>query len=152
MKAVSGSSWGHDKDTLLLTYKALVASVFNFGAAIDYPNCKPTNIACFQVLQNAALLLATGCHKAATVAYLHGEAKMLLVAEHLSVLCTQFLASCMRSEHPSYAVVQIPPGPRKNAKERPLKETLFSRFGDALGTLFQALCTTKSRRKFVPKL
>jgi hypothetical protein len=115
-----------------MTYKASVSSVFNFGAGIYYPNCKPTNVACFQVLQNAALRLATGCHKAATVAHLHAEAKMLPVAKHLLMLCRQFLVSCMCPGHPSHAVVQIPPGPRKNAKGCPLKETLSSRFGDAL--------------------
>jgi hypothetical protein len=45
MKAVSGSSWGHDKETLLLTFKALVEYVFSFATAIWFPNCKPSNIA-----------------------------------------------------------------------------------------------------------
>jgi hypothetical protein len=38
MKAVSGSSWGHNKETLLLTFKALVESVFSFAVAIWFPN------------------------------------------------------------------------------------------------------------------
>jgi hypothetical protein len=45
LKAVSGSDWSHDKETLLLTYKALVESVFSFYAAIWFPKCKPFNIA-----------------------------------------------------------------------------------------------------------
>jgi hypothetical protein len=39
MKTVSGSLWGHDKETLLLTYKSLVQSLFNFNAPIWFPNC-----------------------------------------------------------------------------------------------------------------
>jgi hypothetical protein len=83
-----------------------------------------------QFIQNAALRLITGCHKASNISHLHAEAKLLPVAEHLSMLCAQFLASCMRSFHPSHDIVRIPPGPRTNKYGRPLKETLLSRFGD----------------------
>jgi hypothetical protein len=48
MKAVCGSSWGHSKEMLLLTFKALVESVFSFAAAVWFPNCKPSNIAKLQ--------------------------------------------------------------------------------------------------------
>jgi predicted ABC-type sugar transport system permease subunit len=57
MKAVSGSDWGHDKKTLLLTYKALVGSVFDFCAPIYFLNLKPFNIAKMQIVQ---IRLATG--------------------------------------------------------------------------------------------
>jgi hypothetical protein len=48
------------------------------------------------------------------------------------MLCTQFLASCLRPSHPSNATVKLPPGPRKIQHGRPLKETLSSRFHDAV--------------------
>jgi hypothetical protein len=34
LKAVCGTSWGHDKQTLLITYKALVESVMSYAAAV----------------------------------------------------------------------------------------------------------------------
>jgi hypothetical protein len=60
------------------------------------------------------------------------------VAEHLSMLCAQFLANCLRPSHPSHEVVQIPPGPRTNASGRPMKETLSSRFTAAVSPILQA--------------
>jgi hypothetical protein len=90
-----------------------------------------------QHVQNSALRLATGCHKAASVAHLHAEAKMLPVSEHLSMLCAQFLASCMRPGHPSHDIVLLPLGPRSNVKGHPMKETLLSPFCDALSPHFR---------------
>jgi hypothetical protein len=65
--AVSGSSWGHHKETLLLTYQALVESVLNYACAVWYPNAKSTNIQKLQFVQNAAMRLITGCHKASSI-------------------------------------------------------------------------------------
>jgi hypothetical protein len=132
LKAVSGSSWGHDKETLLMTCKALVESVYSYHAAIWFPNCKPTNVAKLQFIQNAAIRLITGCYKATFIAHLRDETKLLPVAEHLTILYIQFLASCMRPSHPSHETVRLPPGPRKNQHGRPLKETLSSHSLDAL--------------------
>jgi hypothetical protein len=128
MKAVSGTDWGHDKETLLITYRALVESVFTFNAPIWFPNSKPSNIQKLQLIQNVAMRLITGCHKAASIAHLHAESKLLPVAEHLTMLCVQFLARCLSPVHPSHRTVLLPPGPRKNLQGRPLKETLSSRF------------------------
>jgi hypothetical protein len=59
------------------------------------------------------------------------------VAAHLSMLCTQFLANWLQPSHPSHDLVKLPPGPRKNAQGRPLKETLSSKFGDAVAAYLQ---------------
>jgi hypothetical protein len=96
MQAVSGTSWGHGRETLLITYRAFVESVINYACPIWFPNCKPSNICRLQFIQNAALRLVTGCLKAAPIDHLHAKAKLMLVADHLSMLCLQFIASCMR--------------------------------------------------------
>jgi hypothetical protein len=127
LKPVSGSNWGHDKETLLMIYTALVESVYSYGFLIANPLTSP-----LQYVQNAAMRLITGCHKAISIAHLHNETKLLPVAEHLTMLCIQFLASCLRPSHTSHETFQLPPGPRKNQHGRPLKETLSSRFQDAL--------------------
>jgi hypothetical protein len=72
--------------------------------------------------------LATGCHKATPISHLHAECKMMLVSKRLSMFCLQFLANCLCPTHPSNSIVLLPPGPRKNAKNCPMKETLSSRF------------------------
>jgi hypothetical protein len=90
MKAVCGSSWGHNKETLLLTFRAFVESVFSFASPIWFPNYKPSNIQKLQVIQNAAMRLITGCLKASSIDHLHCETKLMPVAEHLSMLCSVF--------------------------------------------------------------
>ena len=138
LKAVCGSTWGHDKQTLLITYKALVESVMSYAAAIWYPNSKPSNVEKLQFIQNSAMRLITGCHKASSIDQLLTESKLMPVAEHLSMLCAQFLASCLRPTHPSHETVLIPPGPRTNASGRPMKETLQSKFSAVVAPFLKA--------------
>lgn len=132
MKALSGTSWGHNQETLLLTFKALVESVFSFATAVWFPNCKSYKIAKLQTLQNQAMRLNTGCHKATSVDHLHAETKLMPVNEHLSMLCSQYLASALRLSHPSHGVVRLPPGPRKNQHGCPMKGTLASKFTNSI--------------------
>ena len=58
---------------------------------------------------------------ASPVSHLHQEAQFAFVGDHISMLCTQFLASSYRDDHPSNAVVTLPPGPRS------MKNTLQSK-------------------------
>jgi hypothetical protein len=83
LKAVCGSFWGHDKETLLMTFKAFVESVFDLASPVWFPNCKPSNIVKLQLIQNAAMRLVIGCHKGASIDHLYAECKLVLVAEHL---------------------------------------------------------------------
>jgi hypothetical protein len=53
------------------------------------------------------------------------------------MLCTQFLANCLRPSHPTHEVVLLPTGPRTNAAGRPMKETLSSRFSAAVSPFLQ---------------
>jgi hypothetical protein len=122
---------------LLITYKALVKTVMSYAAAIWFPNSKPTNIEKIQFIQNAAMWLITGCHKAASIDHLLTETKMMPVAEHLSMLCAQFLANCLRPSHPSHEVVLQPPGPRTNPSGHPMKETLSSKFSNVVAPFLQ---------------
>jgi hypothetical protein len=94
LKAVCSSAWGHDKETLLITYEALIDSVFSYAAAVWFPNCKPSNVEKLQFIQNSAMRLVTGCHKASSnssIDHLLTETKMMRVSEYLSMLCAQYL-------------------------------------------------------------
>ena len=73
-----------------------------------------------QRVQNRALRMATGCHSITPVDHLHQECQTAYVADHLSMLSAQFLASSLRTSHPSHAIVTAPSGPRA------MKRTLFS--------------------------
>ena len=53
--------------------------------------------------------------------HLHRDCKILPIADHLEMLSSQYLASTLRPDHPSHAVVTAPGGPRDK------KKTLYSR-------------------------
>ena len=106
---------------MLRTYKTYVEPVINYAAAVWAPNISPSSMALIQRIQNRALRIATGCHMASSVSHLHREAEFAFVGDHISMLCTQFLASCYREDHPSTAVVTLPSGPRS------MKNTLQSK-------------------------
>ena len=119
MKAVSGSSWGQQKETLLSTFKALIRPLLDFGAPIIYPNASKTSIEGMQRVQNKCLRVALGCHQMASIQHLHSKAKVLPVADHLNLLSSQFLAKALSPEHVSYTTVTLPDGPRS------MKKTLY---------------------------
>ena len=73
LKAVVGSSWGQDKETLLLTYNALGKSIVSYAAPVWSTKSSDTSFKKIQTAQNAALRTATDVHKMASIDHLHQE-------------------------------------------------------------------------------
>ena len=115
IKALAGTSWGQDTETLLLSFKVLVKTKLDYAAPVWSPNAKPSSINRLQAIQNAGLRTVTGSHKMASQDHLHTETKVLPVPDHLAMLSTQYLASSLREEHPAKEAVSRPPG-RRNKK------------------------------------
>ena len=44
LKALTGTTWGKQKETLIPTYKALIDSLFSYAAPIWYPNASKSSI------------------------------------------------------------------------------------------------------------
>ena len=82
-KALAGTSWGQQKETLLMTYKAVGRSIINYAAPVWSTNLRDTNYRNIKYTQNEALRISTGCHKMSSVDHLHVEANMLKVTHHL---------------------------------------------------------------------
>ena len=62
LRALAGTTWGQDKETLLLTYKMMASSILHYAAPIWFPNVKDSPLSRLESVQNAALRLApTGC-------------------------------------------------------------------------------------------
>ena len=61
LKALAGSSWGADKETLLTSYNAIGRSVVSYAAPVWSANTSATQWKHIQTCQNAALRTATGC-------------------------------------------------------------------------------------------
>ena len=95
LKALAGSSWGQDKETLLMTYNALGKSIANYAAPVCSTNASDSSFKKIQTAQNAALRTATGAHKMASIDHLHQEYLTLRVKDHSDMLSAQYLVNCL---------------------------------------------------------
>ena len=108
LKALAGTSWGQQKETLLMTNKAIGRSIINYAAPIWSPNLHDTNYRKIQYTQNKALGIVTGCHKMSSINHLHTEAEMLEVKEQSELLSAQYLARCMEPGNVCHPITTRP--------------------------------------------
>ena len=76
LKSLAGTDWGQQKETLLLTYKALRRSIANYAAPVWTTNASDTSLGKIQRTQNEALRTITGSHKMSSTDHLHSETKI----------------------------------------------------------------------------
>ena len=129
LKALAGTSWGQDKETMIITYKSICRSILEYATPIWSPSISDTNWEKLQVIQNKALRIATGCYNKASPSHLHQECKMLPVREHCEMITKQYLAACHLPGHPGRKHLGRPPAPR------PKKLTLLDRHKTELSNL-----------------
>ena len=104
LKALAGSSWGQEQETLLLTYNALGKSIASYAAPVCSTNKTDSSYRKIQTAQNESLRTATGAHKMASIDHLHQVSLTLKVKDHVC-----------------HGITTQEPRPR------PMKETLHSR-------------------------
>ena len=121
LNALAGTSWGQQKETLLMTYKAVGRSIINYTAPVWSTNLRDTNYINIQYTENEDLMTSTGCHKMSSVDHLHAEANVLKVREHSELLSAQYLARCLVPENVNNSITT------GNTPKRRMKETLFTR-------------------------
>ena len=100
LKALSGTTWGKDKEVLLNTYKAIGQSQLNYACPIWTPHLSNTSWNNLQVAQNSSLRVATGCLKMTNIDHLHSETKIMPVKAHCEMISKQCLMSTQKPEHP----------------------------------------------------
>ena len=114
LKALAGSSWGQDKETLLLTYNALGKSIASYAAPVWSTNASDLSFKKIQTAQNAVLRTAIGAHKMASIDHLHQESLTLKVKHHSDMLSAQYLVNCLKEDCLSW---------HHNSRSTPMKET-----------------------------
>ena len=119
LKALAGSTWGQDKETLLLTYKATCRSALEYACPVWSPCISSTSWDRLQTVQNHALRVATGCLNKSDIDHLHEETKVLPVRDHSTLLTKQYLANTYVPAHPGFKNLDRPPSARN------LKPTLL---------------------------
>ena len=134
LKALAGTNWGQQKETLLLTYKALGRSIAYYAAPVWSTNASNTNLEKIQRTQNEALRIIIGSHKMSSIDHLHSETKMLLVKDHLNLLSVQYIVHCLATDYVCHHITTMDHPPRE------MKETLFTRHNQ---TVVPLLINTK---------
>ena len=114
----------------MATFKSLVGSIHTFASPVWFPNSSETLINRLQVIQNSALHIATGCVRMTPIDHLHAETKVLKVDEHLKMLCSQYLTTCLQPDHASLSMVNADSGPRR--KKATLQRSFVNEVSDLL--------------------
>ena len=112
LKALAGSSWGHEKETLLLTYNALGKSIASYAAPVWSTNTSDSSLKKKQTAKNAGLRTATRAHNMASNDHLHQESLTLKVKDHSDMLSAQYLVNCLEEEHVCHGIITQEPSPR----------------------------------------
>ena len=77
IKALTGTTWSKQKETLVATFKAVMRPTLEYASSIWSLIASPTSINKLQVMQNAALRACTGCTHDTNIQHLHDETKIL---------------------------------------------------------------------------
>ena len=93
LKALMGSSWGQEKETLPLTYNALGES---FASDLSLKK--------IHTMQNAALRAVTVAHKMAIIDHLHRESLTLKVRGHSDMLSVQYFVNYLEEDHVCHGI------------------------------------------------
>ena len=133
LKALTGTTWGKDKEVLTTTYKAIGQSLINYGCPVWTPNLHDSHWKTLQTCQNSALKIITGCHKIASFEHIHSETKIMPVRDHCEMLSEQYLLATQQETHPNSIDLSSPPPARL------MKETLKTRFGTSVQTIVPML-------------
>ena len=111
LKALAGSSWGQEKETLLMTYNALGKSIASYATPVWSTNASDSSFKKIQTAQNAALRTVTGAHKMASIDHLHQESLTLKVKDHSDMLSAQYLVNCLEEDHVCHGITTQKPRP-----------------------------------------
>ena len=122
LKALAGTDWGQDKESITIMYKSTMRSNLEYSIPIFGPIIAQNHWNRLQTLQNHALRTATGCTKMTSVDHLHQETNVLPLKQHAELLTKQYLASFHHPNHPGNADLHRPEDlTSRNKKQTVLK-------------------------------
>src|SRR3989441_6816734 len=113
LKALTSTSWGKQKETLLATYKTLILPVIEYASTIWSPIISDTNLQKLQTTQNNALRVITGCTSDTNTQHLHQETKILPLSNHLKLHASQLRQKSQLPTHPLHDLTQKVSCPRR---------------------------------------
>ena len=103
LKALAGTAWGSDRETLMTLYKAASRSVINYCCSTWAPIIKDCHWKRLQHSESTALRIKTGCYNMTNIDDLHNESRVLPIKEHTNMLAQQYAVTCYNSSHPCHS-------------------------------------------------
>ena len=125
IKALTSTTWGKQKETLLVTYKTLTRPILEYGATLYGPIIKPNLTTKLQTVQNAALRTATGCTADTNIQHLHDETEILPIHQHCKLHTSILRHKAQHQHHPLHSLTLLPPTPRL-MKQTPFHNTNYT--------------------------
>ena len=108
LKCLSKLSWGADRWTLLLLYRALIRSKIDYGAVV-YQSAKRTTLSMIDPVHNAALRLCTGAFRSSPVISIYAECGEPSLEIRRTKLTLQYLVRLLQLPHsPTWGSVCTP--------------------------------------------
>ena len=99
IKLLPATGWGKQKETLIATYKAVMRPALEYSSSIWSPLASSTSNNKLQVMQNAALITATGCIQDTNIQHLHDGKLTLAIHEHLQLHASQYKQKTLHPLH-----------------------------------------------------
>ena len=121
---LTATNWGQQKETLLMTYKALGRKIVNYPAPVWSTNANESKIGKIQRAQNEVLRIITVSHK-------------------MSSIPTQYLVQCLDTDNVCHHITKMDLPPRE------MKETIFTRHNQ---TVLPLVANNRKDRHFTPHL
>ena len=117
--ALTSTTWGKQKETIVTTYKTITRPVIEHASTIWSSTASKTNINKLQTVQNTALRIATGCTVDTNTQHLHNETLVLPLQNHLQLQASQIRQKSQNPSHPLHKLIQL-----ENPK-RQIKASIF---------------------------
>ena len=121
LKSLAGTNWEQQKESLLMTYKALGRLIANYPAPVWCINASESNSNKIQCAPNGSLRIITGSHNMLSIDHLHSETEMLQVEDHPNLMSAQYMVQCMDTDNVCHLITKMDLPPRE------MKETIFIR-------------------------
>ena len=112
IKAISGTNWGQQKETLVNTFKQYTRPILEYASPAWAPIISESNTSKLQRVQNAALRCATGHTKDTNQINYHQETQVLPLRTHIKMITSQYREGARDPEHPLHATLSTPDPPR----------------------------------------
>src|SRR4029077_1762601 len=119
VKALTSTTWGKQKETLITTYKAITRPIIEYGSTLWSPIISETNLNKIQTTKNTALRIITGCTADTNIQHLHNETEILPLRNHLKLHASQLRRKAQLPTHPLHHLT------KQNPSRRQMKQTIF---------------------------